>query len=61
MKRTMKRWLFALLLMLGPIAAAGCDVDDDFYEDGHLLDAIYAVGDVATQLVLVSAAAFGPK
>ena len=46
------------MLIALPVISTGCD--DDFYEDGHLTDAIYAFGDAVSQVIVVSAAAFGP-
>jgi len=51
----------AFLMCMTPAMMGGCDIDvsDDFFEDGGFTEAIYAVGDVTTQIILVSAAAYG--
>lgn len=58
MKTKLSKLLLTVMLLALPILSTGCD--DDFYEDGHLTDAIYAVGDAVSQVIVVSAAAFGP-
>lgn len=58
MKKKLNRILLSLMLLALPVLSIGCD--DDFYEDGYLTDAIYAVGDAVSQVIVVSAAAFGP-
>ncbi|GMU32662.1 MAG: hypothetical protein HS101_17090 [Planctomycetia bacterium] len=58
MKTRIQKLLLSLMLIALPVFSTGCD--DDFYEDGHLTDAIYALGDAVSQVIVVSAAAFGP-
>ena len=58
MKARLGKLFLTLMLLTLPVLSTGCD--DDFYEDGHLTAAIYAVGDAVSQVIVVSAAAFGP-
>lgn len=55
-----KRLLICLAILALPVFSLGCEADDDFYEDGGLTRAIYATGDAVSQVIAVSAAAWGP-
>lgn len=60
MRHALRKLTLSALLLVMPLLSLGCDVDDDFFEDGHLTDAIYATGDAISQIIVVSAAAWGP-
>lgn len=62
MKRALKRVFLSLMILTLPALSIGCDVDidDDFFEDGYLTDAIYATGDAISQVIFVSGEVWGP-
>ncbi len=58
MKERIWRWLIRSTALACAVLAVGCDVDDDFFEDGHLTDAIYAFGDVTVDIIRAVAVSF---
>lgn len=60
MKSALKKLFLSLMMLVLPVASIGCDIDDDFFEDGYLTEAIYATGDAISQIIVVSGAVWGP-
>ncbi len=62
MKSALWRLICSLMILTLPMLSTGCDVeiDDDFFEEGYLTEAIYATGDAISQIIVVSGAVWGP-
>ncbi len=60
MKSTLMRMMLSAMFLILPILSVGCDTDTDFFEDGEFTNAIYATGDAISQVIVVSALAWGP-